>query len=157
MPNYGAFRFTRVAGPTPDAPDVYAPVKNGRSCPVGFDSTGRPIWAQAATHGEQIGAELAANDPALLVTDGEFETQSVDPMALEPENGLAWFDARRKNLEVVVSVQRPARPQAGSHQHPFCFLRRCVWRPRLHAVPTLRRVGGDVLSQPTGPARQQPL
>jgi CO/xanthine dehydrogenase Mo-binding subunit len=28
-------------------------------------------------------------------------------MALEPENGLAWFDARRKNLEVVVSVQSP--------------------------------------------------
>src|SRR5580704_2282557 len=29
MANYGAFRFTRVGGPTPDAPDVYSPVKNG--------------------------------------------------------------------------------------------------------------------------------
>src|SRR5947209_15830515 len=28
-PPYAAFRFTRVAGPTPDAPDVYSPVKNG--------------------------------------------------------------------------------------------------------------------------------
>src|SRR4051812_38777883 len=26
LPDYGAFRFTRVAGPTPDAPDVYSPV-----------------------------------------------------------------------------------------------------------------------------------
>ena len=27
MPNYGQFRFTRVGGPTPDAPDVYSPVQ----------------------------------------------------------------------------------------------------------------------------------
>ena len=29
MPNYGAYRFTRVAGPTPDAPDVYSPLQAG--------------------------------------------------------------------------------------------------------------------------------
>src|SRR6266849_2671953 len=107
MPNYGAFRFTRVAGPTPDAPDVYSPAKNGWVSPGRFESTGRPIWArlpiptgqatgqaydEAATHGEKIRAELAGNDPALLVLDREFETQSVDPMALEPECALAWFD-----------------------------------------------------------------
>src|SRR6476619_7158687 len=28
-PNYGAFRFTRVAGATPDAPDVYSPIQAG--------------------------------------------------------------------------------------------------------------------------------
>src|SRR5262245_4368869 len=116
MPNYGQFRFTRIGGPTPDAPDVYSTIKNGRVSPGFFDSSGRPIWArlptgqayaEAATYGEQIRAELAANNPALLVLDREFETQSVDPMALEPENGLAWYDARRKNLELVVSVQSP--------------------------------------------------
>jgi CO/xanthine dehydrogenase Mo-binding subunit len=93
MPDYGAFRFTRVAGPTPDAPDVYSPAQNGQD--------------EAATYGEQIRAELAANNPALLVLDREFATQSVDPMALEPENGLAWYDARRKSLELVISVQSP--------------------------------------------------
>src|SRR4029450_12936574 len=31
MPNYGQFRFTRIGGPTPDAPDVYSTIKNGRS------------------------------------------------------------------------------------------------------------------------------
>ncbi len=118
MPNYGAFRFTRVGGPTPDAPDVYSPAKNGWVSPGRFENTGRPIWArlpiptgqayaEAATYGEKIRAELAANNPALLVLDREFETQSVDPMALEPESGLAWYDARRKNLELVVSVQSP--------------------------------------------------
>src|SRR5882757_5898649 len=45
-PNYGAFRFTRVAGPTPDAPDVYSPVKNGWVSPGRFQDTERPIWAR---------------------------------------------------------------------------------------------------------------
>ena len=39
--------------------------------------------------------------------DREFETQSVDPMFLEPESGLAWYDAGPKNLELVLGVQSP--------------------------------------------------
>src|SRR6516162_6964128 len=39
VPNYGAFRFTRVAGPTPEAPDVYSPVKNGWVSPGKFQGT----------------------------------------------------------------------------------------------------------------------
>ena len=118
MPNYGQFRFTRVGGPIPDAPDIYSPVKNGWVSPGRFEDAGRPIWArlpiptgqayaEAATYGEKIRAELAANNPAHLVLDREFETQSVDPMFLELESGIAWYDARRKNLELVVGVQSP--------------------------------------------------
>ena len=117
-PNYGAFRFTRVGGPTPEAPDVFSPFKNGWVSPGFFEDAGRPIWArlpspsgqayaEAADHGEQIRSELAADNPALLVLDREFETQSVDPMFLEPESGLAWFDASSKNLEFVVGSQSP--------------------------------------------------
>src|ERR671936_1457911 len=119
MPNYGQFRFTRVGGPTPDAPDVYSPSKNGWVSPGFFENSGAPIWprlpvpsgaayAEAASHGEKIRAELDAKNPVLLVLDREFETQSVDPMALEPESGLAWYDAGRKNLNLVISVQSPA-------------------------------------------------
>ena len=118
MPNYGAFRFTRVGGPTPEAPDVFSPFKNGWVSPGRFEDTGQPIWARlpiptgqayadAATHGDAIRAELSADNPALLVLDREFETQSVDPMFLEPESGLAWFDSARKNLELVVGSQSP--------------------------------------------------
>ena len=117
-PNYGAFRFTRVGGPTPEAPDVFSPFKNGWVSPGRFEDTGEPIWArlpiptgeayaEAAEHGERIRAELAADNPALLVLEREFETQSVDPMFLEPESGLAWFDAPRKTLELVVGSQSP--------------------------------------------------
>jgi CO/xanthine dehydrogenase Mo-binding subunit len=119
MPNYGQFRFTRVGGPTPEAPDVYSPFKNGWVSPGFFHESGAPVWprlpepsgqayAQAADYGKKIRDELAANNPALLVLDREFETQSVDPMALEPESGLAWYDAGRKDLNLVISVQSPS-------------------------------------------------
>jgi CO/xanthine dehydrogenase Mo-binding subunit len=118
MPNYGAFRFTRVAGATPEAPDVYSPVKNGWVSPGRFQNTEFPVWTplaaptgrpytEAATYGEQIRAELAATNPALLVLDREFETQSVDPVFLDPESGLGWYNAGAKNLELVLGVQSP--------------------------------------------------
>ena len=39
--------------------------------------------------------------------DREFDTQSVDPMFLEPEAGLAWFDKKNSKLELVLGVQSP--------------------------------------------------
>ena len=121
MPNYGAFRFTRVGSPTPEAPDIYSPVKNGWVSPDKFQkaqNTEVPIWprlpiptgeayAEAADYGEQIRAELAADHPTLLVLEREFDTQSVDPMFLEPESGLAWYDSSSRTLALVVGVQSP--------------------------------------------------
>ena len=45
--------------------------------------------------------------------DREFETQSIDPMFLEPEAGLGWYDGRGRTLELVVGVQSP-QEAAGS-------------------------------------------
>lgn len=117
-PNYGAFRFTRVAGAGPDQPDVYSPIQAGWVSPGRIQDSALPVWsplakqtpesyAKAAVFGERIRAELAANDPALLVLDREFETQSVDPMFLEPECGLAWFSKQSDKLELVLGVQSP--------------------------------------------------
>ncbi len=116
--NYGAFRFTRIAGATPEAPDVYSSVQDGRIAPGVMDSNGRPIWqaldiatgseyATGARLGDKIRAELAAKDPGLLVLERDFETQSVDPMFLEPECGLAWFEPDAAKLETVLGVQSP--------------------------------------------------
>ncbi len=117
-PAYGAYRFTRVAGATPDAPDLYSPVMAGWVSPGRSQNSPFPIWspaandteaayAKAAIHGERIRAELAAKNPDLLVLDREFETQSVDPMFLEPETGLAWCDRKSGSLELVLGVQSP--------------------------------------------------
>ena len=90
LPSYGAFRFTRVAGATPEAPDIYSPIQAGWVSPGRSQNSPLPVWspaardteasyAKAAVYGEQIRAELAAKNPNLLVLDREFETQSIDP------------------------------------------------------------------------------
>jgi CO/xanthine dehydrogenase Mo-binding subunit len=116
--DYGAYRFTRVAGATPDAPDIYSPLLAGWVSPGRSQNSPLPVWspaardtkapyAKAAVYGEQIRSELAARDPNLLVLDREFETQSVDPMFLEPESGLAWYNRKTESLELVLGVQSP--------------------------------------------------
>jgi CO/xanthine dehydrogenase Mo-binding subunit len=114
---YGSHRFVRVAGATPQAPDLFSPLLDGWIVPCSFRDGDVPVWAppdrqgpadaRASFYGEQIRAELAANNPDLLILDREFETQSVDPMFLEPEAGLAWYDASGRKLEIVLGVQSP--------------------------------------------------
>jgi CO/xanthine dehydrogenase Mo-binding subunit len=116
MRDYGAYRFTRIAGATPDVPDVYSPVQDGWVSPPYAQSShlrdwqpssSDPAYAKAARFGESIRSGLAEDNPNQLVLDREFETQSVDPVFLEPEGGLAWYDVGRKNLELVLGVQSP--------------------------------------------------
>src|SRR5580692_5149855 len=118
MPDYGAYRFTRVAGPTPESPDVYSPLQAGWVSPGRIQATALPVWSSlaeetlapygtTAAYGEEIRASLDAKNPGLLVLDRNFETQSVDPMFLEPECGLGWYDRKDAKLELVLGVQSP--------------------------------------------------
>ena len=124
-------------------------------------------YAKAAIYGEQIRAELAAKNPNLLVLDREFDTQSVDPMFLEPESGLAWYNGKSRKprtrawravslrgggIDRASARRGPRSFQAGAHQHPVHLCRRRLRRPRPHAVRALRGAGGDVLPRPAGPA-----
>ncbi|TCK28600.1 CO/xanthine dehydrogenase Mo-binding subunit [Ancylobacter aquaticus] len=117
-PNYAALRFTRIAGPTPGAPDVYSPLQQGWISPGFTEDSGRPIWrplptaeggdyARGATYGEEIRALLAAESSDLLVLKRDFQTQSVDPMFLEPECGLGWYEEGAGALHLVLGVQSP--------------------------------------------------
>ncbi|CAH1662477.1 CO/xanthine dehydrogenase Mo-binding subunit [Hyphomicrobiales bacterium] len=118
QPNYAALRFTRIAGPTPNAPDVYSPVQEGWVGPGFTESSGRPIWkplpmaqggnyAKGAAYGEEIRQSLATPAPGLFVLDRSFETQSIDPMFLEPESGLAWYEPGSRTLDILLGVQSP--------------------------------------------------
>ena len=118
MPDYGAWRFTRLAGPTPEAPDIYSPIKDGWINPPHVQNTELPVWTpqgavpgsayeKGAIYGQKIRSELAADNPAVLVLDREFATQSIDPVFLEPECGLGWYDSGAKKLELVLGVQSP--------------------------------------------------
>lgn len=150
IPNYGAYRFTRVAGATPDAPDVYSPIQAGWVSPGRSQSSPLPVWspvgkdtqaayARAAIYGEQIRAELATKNPNLLVLDREFDTQSVDPMFLEPESGLAWYNRKSESLEIVLGVQSPYEA-ADSIAHLFGKARAPFKPARINAQFTY--VGG---------------
>lgn len=114
--NYVNLRFVRVAGP--DALDTYSPFQEGWINPPVDEKSGRPLWEPqrgaapspyevGEKHGERIRAELSTPSPDLLVLDRSFTTQSVDPMFLEPECGLAWYDPGRKRLELLLGVQSP--------------------------------------------------
>lgn len=149
-PNYGAWRFTRVAGATPEAPDIYAPIQEGWISPGYTDSGGRPIWkvlptaagpayAKGATHGEEIRAGLKDPDPGMLVLERAFETQSVDPMFLEPECGLAWYDTGRETLEMVLGVQSPY--EAADAVAYLLGEARAPWRPA-HIDAQFAYIGG---------------
>jgi hypothetical protein len=167
-PDYGAYRFTRMAGPTPDAPNVYSPVKDGWVSPGHFQSTERPVWtplgaataspyAKAASYGEQIRAELAASNPALLVLDRCFSSRNPAShgtirVARRSSSWSARIAVRGSGVGRVPSGQSRRRLQAGAHQHPFCLCRRRLRRTRPYPVPHLRRIGRDVLSRPPGPA-----
>jgi CO/xanthine dehydrogenase Mo-binding subunit len=117
IPPYGSHRFVRVAGATPQAPDIFSPLGDGWVTPRSFRNVDIPVWApadrqgpvdaQASFYGDGIRAELAAGNPDLFVVDRVFETQSVDPMFLEPEAGIAWYDASGRKLEIVVGTQSP--------------------------------------------------
>jgi CO/xanthine dehydrogenase Mo-binding subunit len=118
MPNYAAFRFTRVAGATADATDSYSPVLAGWVSPGRLQSSALPVWSSlaqrsdasyqaAAAHGDRIRGEIAESATSDLVLERSFATQSVDPMFLEPECGLAWYSPQSKALEMVLGVQSP--------------------------------------------------
>ena len=124
-------------------------------------------YGKAAAHGEQIRAGLDAKNPAMLVLDRTFETQSVDPMFLEPESGLGWYNSKGGQLELVLGVQSPYEATEsiafllGKARAPFKpsrintpvhLCRRRFWRARPHPVRALRRPRGDVFSRPPGPA-----
>ena len=49
-------------------------------------------YAKGATFGEDVRRTLAEPSSDIMVLDRTFDTQSVDPMFLEPECGLAWFE-----------------------------------------------------------------
>ena len=180
MPNYGAFRFTRVAGATPETPDVYSPIQEGWVSPGFLEDTGRPIWkplpiaegaayAKGATYGEEIRARTrsATIRPCWCWTASSKPNPSIRCFSSRNAASPGTMPGRKK-LELVLGVQSPyeaaecdcfsagrSRARLSSPAHinaQFAYIGRRIWRARPHSVSALCRAGGDVLSRPPGPA-----
>ncbi|HEV3429526.1 MAG TPA: molybdopterin cofactor-binding domain-containing protein [Paraburkholderia sp.] len=113
---WGTFRFVRVGGKTAYDDDVYSSLKDA---PV-FPSMMRkhaPVWPDGNEHGKldeqgmfhagRIADELDHPSADWLVFDREYNTQSIDTAALEPDNANVWYDAATQSLHMVVPTQSP--------------------------------------------------
>jgi CO/xanthine dehydrogenase Mo-binding subunit len=113
---WGTFRYVRVGGKTAYDDDVFSSLKDA---PI-FPSMMRkhePVWPDGKEHGKldeqgmfhasAIARELEQPDAGWLVFDREYETQSVDTAALEPDNANCWYDASTQTLHLVVPTQSP--------------------------------------------------
>lgn len=113
---FGASRYTRISGKAPFGPDDYSVMLAGGVSPASYDGDHRPVWsapdaggdagAQSAFHGAAIRHALADGQSGRTFTQS-FQTQSIDPMFMEPEGGLGWYDAAAGKLSVVIGVQSP--------------------------------------------------
>ncbi|WP_374438239.1 xanthine dehydrogenase family protein molybdopterin-binding subunit [Inhella sp.] len=82
----------------------FSQVQSGyESNPHQDDSPTAPYNRTARRVREAIDAELARPGPLQL--EGRYRTQVLDPMLMEPEAGLAWFDAKRKMMNLVLGTQ----------------------------------------------------
>ncbi|HWW04199.1 xanthine dehydrogenase family protein molybdopterin-binding subunit [Collimonas sp.] len=113
---WGTFRFVRVGGATSFDDDVFSSLKNA---PV-FPSMMRkhqPVWPDGQEHGKlgeqgmfyaaQIQEQLDHPPADWLVMERNYNTQSIDTAALEPDNANCWYDSSSQALHMVVPTQSP--------------------------------------------------
>ncbi|HEX7813818.1 xanthine dehydrogenase family protein molybdopterin-binding subunit [Dyella sp.] len=94
---YGVSRFVRIGGATPYDDDVFSPMIH----------EGPDTDEAVAAHAKTIADLLAAPPPGQRVFERQFASQSVDPAALEPDNGTAWYDRATRTLHLVAATQAP--------------------------------------------------
>jgi CO/xanthine dehydrogenase Mo-binding subunit len=119
---WGASRFVRIGGKTPDGDDVFSALNDGLISPS--YAAHEPVWPKAARdgdaaargmyHAERIGDELAKPPADWLVLAREYATQSGDVAAMEPDNANGWYDPDRQELHLVVPTQSPQEVAEGA-------------------------------------------
>jgi CO/xanthine dehydrogenase Mo-binding subunit len=116
-PHYGAARYTRIAGPTPEAPDVYAPLTGATvfgkfegeklvwpAADEKGDADQRGMWAAGEIDRMIAAAETSADS---LVVKRSYFSQSIDASPMEADNGLAWLDPSTGALRMMMATQSP--------------------------------------------------
>jgi CO/xanthine dehydrogenase Mo-binding subunit len=113
--HYGAARFVRIGGKTPDDPDVCSPLE-GTTIYAGFDGD-KVAWPAPAADGDaaaramwaagEIEREIAGSGQDRLVLNRSYFSQSVDASAMEADNGNVWYDPATGIMRAVIATQSP--------------------------------------------------
>ncbi len=113
---WGTFRFVRVGGDTPFDDDVFSSLKNAPLFPSMMRKH-QPVWPDGKDHGQlgeqgmyhagRIRQQLDQPPADWLVLEREYDTQSIDTAALEPDNANCWYDPAAQALHMVVPTQSP--------------------------------------------------
>ncbi|KQV84870.1 aldehyde oxidase [Massilia sp. Root351] len=113
---WATFRFVRVGGATSHDDDKFSSLGQAPVFPSMMRKQ-QPVWPDGIEHGKlgeqgmfyanQIKAELDSPPADWLVLERDYQTQSVDTAALEPDNANCWYDAARQELHMVVASQGP--------------------------------------------------
>jgi CO/xanthine dehydrogenase Mo-binding subunit/aerobic-type carbon monoxide dehydrogenase small subunit (CoxS/CutS family) len=114
-PHYGAARYVRIEGATPDARDEFSALEG--TVIFGRFEGDNVIWPVADAHaggmakGMAMAARIehemaAATDDALVLERGYF-SQSIDASAMEADNGNVWYDPAAQVLHAVLATQSP--------------------------------------------------
>ncbi|MHC8343440.1 xanthine dehydrogenase family protein molybdopterin-binding subunit [Pseudomonas sp. RT6P73] len=113
---YGSFRYVRVGGATSADEDEFASLKDSILFPMLRNR--RPVWnSQPNLHGnlterglfyaERMKQQIDTPPDNWLVFDERYKTPSIEPAAMEPDNGNGWYDPATKTLHFVVATQCP--------------------------------------------------
>ncbi|MBJ7308791.1 xanthine dehydrogenase family protein molybdopterin-binding subunit [Rugamonas sp. CCM 8940] len=113
---WGTFRFVRVGGATSADDDAFSSLKDAMVFPSMMRKQ-QPVWPDGVEHGKlgeqgmfhanKIKTELDQPPADWLVLERDYNTQSVDTAALEPDNANCWYDAANQALHMVVASQSP--------------------------------------------------
>jgi CO/xanthine dehydrogenase Mo-binding subunit len=109
---YDSVHYVRIAG---NKEDVFSHIKNGRHDPtaVGPEVTNPSVRKvnRCAMKARDL-IERTVAKAGWKVIDRNYSTQTTDPMFMEPEAGLGWWDRKRKELHLVVGTQSPKDDRA---------------------------------------------
>ena len=112
--HYGASRYVRIEGGSPEAEDRFSPLKD--TVIFAKFNGDEPAWP-AAGEGDAMARGMAAAGeiaegaasagPDKLVFKRNYFSQSIDASAMEADNGNVWYDEANGTLHLMMATQSP--------------------------------------------------
>jgi CO/xanthine dehydrogenase Mo-binding subunit len=114
LSRYGSSHHIRLAG---EAADEFSEVKNGKHNPFQIredphappDKERKRLEANRGARGAWQRIDDAIIEQGWEVLDRTFYTPTHDPLFMEPEAGLGWWNPAGNTLHLVVGTQSPAK------------------------------------------------